>query len=65
VKVGDEAKAIIDENQVIVLEDLNVKGFIKIFLVKSISNSGWAQTADYNPVKSFIYFFYAAPCFRA
>ena len=21
--------------------------------------------ADYNPVKSFIYFFYAAPCFRA
>ena len=36
------SKAIIDENQVVVVEDINMKGLLKSRLAKSVADSGWA-----------------------
>ena len=41
------SKAIIDENQVVVVEDINVKGLLKTKLAKSISDSGWSKFLTY------------------
>jgi len=41
------SKAIIDENQVVVVEDINVKGLLKSRLAKSISDSGWSKFLTY------------------
>ncbi len=41
------SKAIIEENQVVVVEDINVKVLLKSRLAKSISNSGWANFVSY------------------
>jgi putative transposase len=41
------SKAIIDENQVVVVEDINVKGLLKTRLAKSISDSGWSKFLTY------------------
>jgi putative transposase len=40
-------KAIIDENQVVVVEDINVKGLMKSNLAKSISDSSWSKFLTY------------------
>jgi putative transposase len=46
------SKAIIDENQVIVVEDLNVKGMTQNHhLAKSISDSGWSVLLDTLSIK--------------
>lgn len=37
------SKAIIDENQVVVVEDINVKGLMQSNLAKSISDSSWSK----------------------
>jgi putative transposase len=41
------SKAIIDENQVVVVEDIGVKGLLKTRLAKSISDSGWSKFLTY------------------
>ncbi len=41
------SKAIIDENQVVVVEDINVKGLLKTKLAKSVADSGWAKFVSY------------------
>jgi len=41
------SKTIIDENQVVVVEDLNVKGLLKTRLAKSIADSGWSKFLTY------------------
>jgi putative transposase len=41
------SKAIIDENQVVVVEDINVKGLLNSNLSKSISDSGWSKFVEY------------------
>jgi putative transposase len=47
------SKAIIDENQVIVVEDLNVKGMLKNeYLSKSISDSGFGKFLNYLEYKA-------------
>jgi putative transposase len=47
------SKAIIDENQVIVVEDLNVKGMTQNrHLAKSISDSGWSTFVTYLEYKA-------------
>ncbi len=46
------SKAIIDENQVVVVEDINVKGMMKSRLAKSISDSGWAKFLNYLKYKA-------------
>jgi len=46
------SKAIIDENQVVVVEDINVKGLLKTRLAKSISDSGWAKFLTYLKYKA-------------
>ena len=46
------SKAIIDENQVIVVEDLNIKGLLKSNLAKSISDSSWSKFLDYLKYKT-------------
>jgi putative transposase len=46
------SKAIIDENQVVVVEDINVKGLLKTRLAKSISDSGWSKLLTYLKYKA-------------
>ena len=46
------SKAIIDENQVVVVEDINVKGLLKTRLAKSIADSGWAKFLTYLKYKA-------------
>jgi putative transposase len=46
------SKAIIDENQVVVVEDLNVKGMQKSNLAKSIFDSGWSKFLGYLEYKA-------------
>ncbi len=46
------SKAIIDENQVVVVEDINVKGLLKSILAKSISDSGWSKFVFYHKYKA-------------
>ena len=46
------SKAIIDENQVVVVEDINVKGLLKTRLAKSISDSGWTKFLTYLKYKA-------------
>jgi putative transposase len=41
------SKAIIDENQVVVVEDINVKGLLESNLAKSISDSSWSKFLTY------------------
>jgi putative transposase len=40
-------KTIIDENQVVVVEDINVKRLVKSNFIKSISDSGWSKFLAY------------------
>jgi putative transposase len=46
------SKAIIDENQVVVVEDINVKGLLKTKLAKSVADSGWARFLTYLKYKA-------------
>jgi putative transposase len=46
------SKAIIDENQVVVVEDINVKGLLKTRLAKSVSDSGWTKFLSYLKYKA-------------
>ena len=46
------SKAIIDENQVVVLEDINVKGLLKTRLDKSVADSGWSKFLTYLKYKA-------------
>jgi putative transposase len=41
------SKAIIDENQVVVVEDINIKKLMKSNFAKSISDSGWSKFLTY------------------
>jgi putative transposase len=41
------SKAIIDENQVVVVEDINVKRLMKLNFAKSILDSGWSRFLAY------------------
>ncbi|RMG04516.1 MAG: transposase [Acidobacteria bacterium] len=46
------SKAIIDENQVVVVEDINVKGLLRSGLAKSISDSGWSKFISFLKYKA-------------
>jgi len=46
------SKAIIDENQVVVVEDINVKGLLKTRLAKSVTDSGWSKFLTYLKYKA-------------
>jgi len=46
------SKTIIGENQVVVVEDINVKGLLKTRLSKSISDSGWSKFLTYLKYKA-------------
>ncbi len=46
------SKAIIDENQVVVVEGINVKGLLKTRLAKSVSDSGWSKFLTYLKYKA-------------
>jgi putative transposase len=46
------SKAIIDENQVVVVEDLNVNGLLKSRIARSIADSGWSKFLSYLKYKA-------------
>jgi putative transposase len=46
------SKAIIDENQVVVVEDINVKGLLKTRLAKSVADSDWSKFLSYLKYKA-------------
>jgi putative transposase len=49
------SKAIIDENQVVVVEDLNIKGLLGSNLAKFISDSSWSKFLSYLRYKAELY----------
>ena len=46
------SKAIIDENQVVVVEDINVKDLLQLRLAKSVADSGWTKFLTYLKYKA-------------
>jgi hypothetical protein len=56
-------QAIIDENQVMVMEDINVKGLVQSRLAKSIADSGMVQ-ADFHSGRPLLTVLKALPPMR-